>query len=64
MTTRIVRLVVVASVLSLGFSAFVRPVGACGGSQGTGSCKEADQPALSLIARVRTLVSVFDVLIP
>jgi hypothetical protein len=63
MTTRIVRLVVVASVLSLGLSAFVRPVGACGGSQTNGTCREATA-ALSLVARVRTLVSVFDVLIP
>jgi hypothetical protein len=65
MFTRSIRLAAIVAVLTLGASSFIVPVvGACGGSQSSGSCKEATSPALDWLTRLRAIVSTLDALIP
>jgi hypothetical protein len=61
---RFLTLVVFAAVMAVGASSFVVPVGACGGSQSNGSCKDAAPPALDWLARVRAIAATIDALIP
>jgi hypothetical protein len=65
MTTRLARFTVLIAVLALGASSFIAsPVGACGGSQTNGSCKEATPPAIDWTFGLRVIVSTLDALIP